>query len=77
MDKIVPNLLKVDVISVILSYYGYSEDAHGLLWGLNRKSRSFNNNIAFLSLRTFPAFPEMSKQELIPSSYFETQSNEE
>ena len=61
-------MLKVEVFSLILSYYNYSEEAHTLLWELNRKARSFNNNIAFLSLRTFPVFPQMSKRELIVSS---------
>ena len=68
IEKTVPNMLKVEVFSLILSYYNYSEEAHSLLWELNRKARSFNNNIAFLSLRTFPVFPHMSKRELIVSS---------
>ena len=68
VEKIVPNLIKPDVLSLILSYYNYSEESHDLLWVLNRKARSFNNNVAFLSLRTFPVVPHMSKSELIVSS---------
>ena len=54
VEKSVPNMLKIEVFSLILSYYNYSEEVHDVLWALNRKARSFNNNIAFLSLRTFP-----------------------